>query len=109
MVAINDFRNRIKKKKKIYMLSIDEEEFFENFSKEEDFTENILLKEGQDEVKSCLNKLKEGNKNLLVLKYEMELSYKEMAALLGSKETIVKTYLYRARKEFKEEWLKREG
>lgn len=108
-VAINEFRNRIKRQKKFYALSINEEGFYNNFAQEEDFTEDILLKERNNEVKSCLNKLKERDKNLLILKYEMELSYREIGELLGIKETVVKTYLYRARKEFEKEWLKNEG
>ncbi|GCD11450.1 RNA polymerase sigma factor [Clostridium tagluense] len=107
-VALNEFRNRIKKHKKQYLLSIDEEEFYNNFTKEEDFTERLLLKERCNEVKNCLNKLKDGNKNLLILKYEMELSYKDIATLLGIKETVVKTYLYRSRKKFEKEWLMHE-
>lgn len=107
-VAINEFRNRIKKQKKQYLLSIDEGEFFNNLASEEDFTEGLLSKERCNEVKSCLNKLKDGTKNLLILRYEMELSYRDIGALLGIKETVVKTYLYRARKEFEKEWLKHE-
>ena len=104
-VAINEFRNRMKKQKKLYLLSVDEEEFFKNLSQEGDFTEDLLSKERNNAVKGCLNKLKDGNKELLFLKYEMELSYREIGVLLGIKETVVKTYLYRARKEFEKEWL----
>ena len=103
-VALNEFRNRMKKQEKQYLLSIDEGNFYNNLAEDEDFTEDLLSKERSNEVKNCLNKLKEGHKNLLVLKYEMELSYKDITALLGIKETVVKTYLYRARKEFKKEW-----
>ena len=71
----------------LFMVAINEEEFFNNFSKEDDFTEELLLKEKQDEVKNCLDKLKSGNKNLLILRYEMGLSYKEISVLLGSKDT----------------------
>jgi RNA polymerase sigma factor (sigma-70 family) len=56
-------------------------------------------------VKDCLDKLKDGYKDLIILKYDMELSYKEIALLLGIKESVVKTYLYRARKEFERMWL----
>jgi len=108
MIAINEFRNRIKKQKKIYLISIDELEFFNNLLQEDDFTEDLLSNERRYEVKNCLNKLKDGNKDLLILKYEMELSYKEIGLLLGFKETVIKTYLYRARKEFEKEWLKNE-
>jgi RNA polymerase sigma-70 factor (ECF subfamily) len=107
-VAINEFRNRIKKRKKQYILSIDGEEFYNNFSNEVDFTESLLLQERDNEVRICLNSLKDGSKNLLILKYEIQLSYKEISSLLGIKETVVKTYLYRARKEFEKEWVKHE-
>jgi RNA polymerase sigma factor (sigma-70 family) len=105
-VAINEFRNRLKKNKRIYQLSIDEEEFSSRLTAAGDFTEQALLKEQKQEVKECLSKLKGGYKDLLILKYEMELTYKEISLLLGMQETIVKTYLYRARKEFEREWNK---
>lgn len=41
-VALNEFRNRMKKQKKLYPLSIDESEFLNNLLKEEDFTQDIL-------------------------------------------------------------------
>ncbi|MEL4026988.1 sigma factor-like helix-turn-helix DNA-binding protein [Lysinibacillus endophyticus] len=43
-------------------------------------------------------------KQLLLLKYELELSYNEIALLLGMKEETVRTYLFRARKEFQKKW-----
>ncbi|WP_170232704.1 sigma-70 region 4 domain-containing protein, partial [Sporosarcina luteola] len=43
-------------------------------------------------------------RQLLLLKYELELSYKEIALLLGMKMETVRTYLFRARKEFQETW-----
>ena len=48
--------------------------------------------------------MKEVYRQLLVLKYELELSYKEISLLLGMKEETVRTYLFRARKEFQEKW-----
>jgi RNA polymerase sigma-70 factor (ECF subfamily) len=103
-VAINEFRNRMKKQKRVYQLSIDEEDFANRLADEEDFTEDILLKERNSEIKSCLDKLNDGYRELLILKYGLELSYKEIAVLLGMQETVVKTYLYRARKEFESKW-----
>ncbi len=67
----------------------------------------ILSKEIGGEVREILNSLKEEYKSLLIFKYEMELSYKEIGLLLGISEGNVKTYLYRARNKFKEEWRKR--
>jgi RNA polymerase sigma-70 factor (ECF subfamily) len=103
-VAINEFRNRMKKQKRVYQLSIDEEDFANRLADEEDFTEDILLKERNSEIKSCLDKLNDGYRELLILKYGLELSYKEIAVLLAMKETVVKAYLYRARKEFESKW-----
>jgi RNA polymerase sigma factor (sigma-70 family) len=105
-VAINEFKNRIKKHKKLYYMSIDVEDFSNKFAQDGDFTEDILKEEHNIEVKNCLNKLKDGYKDLLILKYSLELSYKEISLLLGIRETVVKTYLYRARKEFEKEWVK---
>lgn len=40
-------------------------------------------------------------KNILLLKYDYELSYKEISSLLDMKEETIKTNLYRARNQFK--------
>ncbi|MDU5111952.1 MAG: sigma-70 region 4 domain-containing protein, partial [Clostridium sp.] len=45
-------------------------------------------------------------RSLIILKYEMDLSYKEISVLLGLDENTVKVYLYRARNNFKKEWNK---
>ena len=38
------------------------------------------------------------------MKYQADLSYKQISILLGIPENTVRTYLYRAREEFKERW-----
>ncbi|WP_343216266.1 RNA polymerase sigma factor [Clostridium frigoris] len=43
-------------------------------------------------------------KNLLILKYNMDLSYKEISNVLDINESTVKTYLFRAREQFKNKW-----
>lgn len=48
--------------------------------------------------------MREVFKDLLILKYELNLSYKEIALLLGMKIETVRTYLFRARIEFQEIW-----
>jgi RNA polymerase sigma-70 factor (ECF subfamily) len=42
----------------------------------------------------------------LLLKYELELSYEEIAEMLDLKAGTLKTYLYRAREAFKESFRK---
>ena len=68
--------------------------------------EKILKKEIYLKVITILNQLKEEYKSLLIFKYEMDLSYREIGLLLGVDENIIKTYLYRARNKFKKEWRK---
>ncbi len=53
------------------------------------------------EINMVLNKLKPIYKNLLLLKYELELTYEEISELLDMKPGTLKTYLYRARENFK--------
>lgn len=103
-VAINDYRNRLSKRRKIVELNIDEHSFALKFSSEEDFTEIFIHKEQENQIRCCLSELKEGFRDLLIFKYDMELSYKEISRLLGLTEDIVKTYLHRARKEFRKKW-----
>ena len=59
-------------------------EWWGNVATEENFTEDILADESATLVRDCLNSLKDGYKNLLILKYEMDLSYKEIARTFGS-------------------------
>jgi len=56
------------------------------------------------DVNRVLSLLKESEKNLLVLKYSMGLSYKQIGKLLNIEEGSAKTLCYRARNKFKEIW-----
>lgn len=56
------------------------------------------------EVNRVLSLLKESEKNLLVLKYSMGLSYKQIGRMLDIEEGSAKTLCYRARNKFKEIW-----
>ncbi|NEU30346.1 RNA polymerase sigma factor [bacterium LRH843] len=65
---------------------------------------NILTKERASEMAEALQGLQPTFQQLLILKYYMELSYKEISEILDVTETLVKTYLQRARKSFKKIW-----
>ena len=56
------------------------------------------------EVNRVLALMKESEKNLLVLKYSMGLSYRSIGNLLNIEEGSAKTLCYRARNKFKEIW-----
>lgn len=56
------------------------------------------------EMDRVLDLLKESEKNILVLKYSMGLSYRDIGKLLNIEEGSAKTLCYRARNKFKEIW-----
>lgn len=56
------------------------------------------------EINRALELMKESEKNLLVLKYSMGLSYRSIGKLLNMEEGSAKTLCYRARNKFKEIW-----
>jgi RNA polymerase sigma-70 factor (ECF subfamily) len=104
-VALNQYRDFCRKNKKWTELNSDVEYLNINFDDNQPET-YILKKEEQKKVRIVLNQLKELYKQLLILKYEINLSYKEIAQVLDLNENTVKTYLFRARNEFKEKWNK---
>lgn len=103
-VALNNYRNYLKKASVRVELLIDETRFLEKLASDDEIEDILLAKEKTFEIYDCLNRLKESYKELLVLKYEMELSYKEIVKILGLSEQTIKTYLLRARTEFKSVW-----
>lgn len=103
-ISMNEFKKILKKKGKEQVISIDDHHFWNNFANDQDTESNVLHIEMKQEISCTLEKMKEVYKQLLVLKYELELSYDEIALLLGMKKETVRTYLFRARKEFQEKW-----
>lgn len=105
-VSMNNYKNKIKRGKIINLVSVNEERFYENLVEDCNVEEKILKKEMSLKVRTILNELKDEYKSLLIFKYEIDLSYKEISLLLGIDENTIKTYLYRARNKFKKEWRK---
>lgn len=105
-VSINKYKNNLKRKKIVEFVSIDEESFCDHMAHDTTVESEILNIEARGEVREILNNLKEEYRSLLIFKYEMELSYHDISLLIGINEKTVKTYLYRARNKFKEEWMK---
>lgn len=105
-VCMNNYKNRIKRGKIIELVSVNEERFHEKLVEEGNIEQSIIDKELCLKITTILNKLKEEEKSLLIFKYELDLSYREISLMIGSSENTVKTYLYRARNKFKKEWRK---
>lgn len=103
-VSINKFYDLCRTKSRHVILNINEEDFIKNLAKDYLCEDYVLNMEKNEEVKNILNSLKNSYRSLLILKYEIGLSYREIASVLDIKETKVKTYLYRARNQFKKRW-----
>lgn len=102
-VAINNYYDICRKKKRNPTIELEEELFVKDVVKDSPELQ-VIVKENNQEISEVLSGMKESYKNLLMLKYEMNLSYLEIAVLLGTNERQIKTYLYRARNDFKKRW-----
>ena len=103
-ISMNEFKKLLRKRGKEQSISIDDDYFWNNFANDQDTELHVLTNEMNYEIALVLDQIQETFKQLLLLKYELELSYKEIALLLGMKEETVRTYLFRARKEFQKKW-----
>lgn len=103
-ISMNEFKKLLRKRGKEQSISIEDDYFWNNFANDQDTELNVLTIEMNHEIALVLDRIQEIFKQLLLLKYELEFSYKEIALLLGMKEETVRTYLFRARKEFQKKW-----
>jgi len=62
----------------------------------------MLKKEKLKDIQNTLETLSILHQELLILKYELGLSYKEISALMNKNENTLKTHVRRAREEFTE-------
>lgn len=104
-VSLHAYYDLCRKSKRDPSCSIeDQDHFFAALADEVDGEMLFLAKEMGEEITKNLNMLNANQRNLLLLRYEMELSYKEIAELTDMDEKTIKTYLYRARLAFKKKW-----
>lgn len=102
-VSLNKYYDLCRKQKRYPVIVIDEN-IITNLI--EDDSETLLIKkENKLEVEEILEALSPIHKNLIVMKYDLGLSYIQIANMLDMKEETVKTYLYRARNDFKRRWV----
>lgn len=98
-VALNRYYDMLRKRKRIEW-SIEEATV-----EDSEIPEDILLrKERREEIERVMEALTPIYKQLLILKYELDFSYREISDLVGIREEMVKTYLYRARKQFQKKY-----
>lgn len=95
-VALNKYYDLYRKKSKYPSVNIDDKNFIVSI-----FNEVNTQCNDQIDIESILNKLNPTYRNLLILKYDIGLSYKDISKILDMSEDKIRTYLYRARKSFK--------
>lgn len=103
-VAINKYYDLCRKNNRYIQLSLHEDIFKESLREDKLVEDFILDSEKKEEILKCLNSISEVQKNLLLFKYDMGLSYKEIAEILDINDNTVKTYLFRAREQFRKVW-----
>ncbi|MDQ0176599.1 RNA polymerase sigma factor [Bacillus chungangensis] len=101
-VAINQFYDILRRQKRtnhiLKKIVYDEEAI-------DDLPEDILLeKEFQEHVQLILHQLREPYREILLLKYDLELKYTEIADMLNISIPSVKMTLHRARKQFLDQY-----
>ncbi|QUG41278.1 RNA polymerase sigma factor [Psychrobacillus sp. INOP01] len=103
-VAINQFYDLCRKQQKQVLVSFENFEFVDDTLLPEDHVEQSEMKK---EIQVVLDQLTPLHKQLLLLlKYELNLSYEEIAEMLDLNPGTLKTYLFRARKAFKDKYRK---
>lgn len=104
-VALNHYYDLCRKNKRRPLVSLEIESVFNNMPAEDYLPENYYLdSEKKKQVSRVLDDLNPIYKNLLVLKYVVGLSYREIAEVVDVNEQTVKTYLYRAKQKFRNIW-----
>ena len=101
-VSINCFYNICRKRKSVISLEVLEATdklFYESYINFESTKIEMRIR-----VREILNKLKDSQKSILILKYYVGLSCRDISKLFGTDENTIKTSLYRARKTFKKLW-----
>lgn len=100
-VAINNYYTLCRKRKNVSPM---EGALMEQLCHESEILLSADKAELMIQVKDIYSQMLDSEKTLLILKYHLGLSYKDIAAYLNTTEETVKTALYRARKSFKKLW-----
>jgi RNA polymerase sigma-70 factor (ECF subfamily) len=101
-VSLNCFYNICRKRKPIVSIDIMEtpDKLFYESCIDYEFTKAEI----RIQIQEVLNRLKDSQKSMLILKYYIGLSCRDISKLFDTDEDTIKTSLYRARKNFKKLW-----
>lgn len=100
-VSLNNYYNLYKRKKsKVYL----DDHMISALNSNLLVENTILNTELRKNIETVLASMKESYRSLIIMKYCLGLSYKDIGRILAMDENMVKTYLYRARSKFKDLW-----
>lgn len=100
-VALNRYYTLYNKKKTQSYLS---DEDIKQFQASINIEEHLISSERNNQLHQSLLQLPHHQQQLLIMKYFMDLSYKEIATIIDRSENYVRTYLQRARKALRKKW-----
>ncbi|WP_176330320.1 RNA polymerase sigma factor [Oceanobacillus rekensis] len=100
-VSLNKYYDICREQKRKVQVSFENFELVDDSILPEDHIEQDELRK---EIQDVLDQLTPLYKQLLLLKYDLELSYQEIAEMLDLNIGTLKTYLFRARKSFKQKF-----
>ena len=105
-VALNEFYNLYRKNKRNICININDIDILDFLT--ESAEDTVIGSEKEKDIRDTLKKLRPLYKELLILKYIIGFSYRDISEFTGYGEDKVKIYLYRARNKFKELWKRSE-
>ena len=91
-----DFLRRKKKDKSVYV-----DDLLENLDVEEEVNDSFLLETNVKRLKSILKVLPSGDRAILLMKYQDEMSIREIGALLEKSDSAIKMKIKRAKQKFR--------
>jgi len=91
-----DFLRRKKKDPSIYV-----DDFLENLDREEDVNDAFLLEMNVKRLKVILDEIPTGDRTILLMKYQDEMSIKEIGGILQKSESAIKMKIKRAKQKFR--------
>lgn len=100
-VALNRYYTLYSKKKTQSYLS---DEDIEQIKASINIEVQLISSEQKKQLQQVLLQLPQHQQQLLIMKYFMDLSYKEIATIIDRSENYVRTYLQRARKALRKKW-----
>ena len=98
IIAKNKWKDYLKKKSKIKQIPLNE-----NLIEEYSYENEVELNDEKKRLYEKINKLNPISKNVILMKINTELTFKEIGEILGKNESWAKTIYYRANNKLREE------